>query len=556
MQVSNLIGTDSSETLEAHSPGRIRKVKCDEGRPACRRCVSTGRVCDGYGVWGGGGNYYGSRQPKTVSKNDKSFSPRPHTSMAVLVGTSKERLYFEWFTCRTAKKLPGAFVLRFWDTLLFQACVTEPAVLHAVLTLSAIHKSDGSRASATAPDEQEQFMLQHYTRAIRDLQPHFSVKARASVRIALIACFVFTCLEFLRGRFETAKAHLQNGLRVLKESQMPCSGEDSVLVLKPSDDPIDDWIAEAFSRLHVHVELFKQTYVHTSFIIRPPLSESPVSSFVSLNQAWQNLESLFHQIFHLTERLRQQRSLSPTHPNLALLAHQQYIQASLSHRQSIYKASEARLQANQDPRGLSCRLLYVYHTMAGIMAGTCLRPADDECFYDAYLKGFLSILHQSIEMWKSGSSTSLQERPPGGASMHMSKSLADIGWIAPLYYTAIKCRVLRIRLHAIRLIESASHREGMWDSRIASCVARKVLCIEEGELCQGAAADLEDDQVELGSPPRLSDCEVSSLPEENRVCELRVVLDDGVVDSVLVEYRHGWSAAEWKQIHVALGNNR
>ena len=27
---------------------RIRRIKCDEARPACERCLSTGRTCDGY----------------------------------------------------------------------------------------------------------------------------------------------------------------------------------------------------------------------------------------------------------------------------------------------------------------------------------------------------------------------------------------------------------------------------------------------------------------------------------------------------------------------------
>ncbi|KAK3385315.1 hypothetical protein B0H63DRAFT_181546 [Podospora didyma] len=36
---------------------KTRKVKCDEGRPACVRCVSTGRACDGYGIWGGGSKH-------------------------------------------------------------------------------------------------------------------------------------------------------------------------------------------------------------------------------------------------------------------------------------------------------------------------------------------------------------------------------------------------------------------------------------------------------------------------------------------------------------------
>jgi hypothetical protein len=33
---------------------RARRVKCDEAYPACNRCITAGRVCDGYGIWGGG----------------------------------------------------------------------------------------------------------------------------------------------------------------------------------------------------------------------------------------------------------------------------------------------------------------------------------------------------------------------------------------------------------------------------------------------------------------------------------------------------------------------
>lgn len=40
---------------------RIRKVKCDEEFPSCHRCVSTGRLCDGYGIRGGGGAVRGAQ---------------------------------------------------------------------------------------------------------------------------------------------------------------------------------------------------------------------------------------------------------------------------------------------------------------------------------------------------------------------------------------------------------------------------------------------------------------------------------------------------------------
>jgi hypothetical protein len=47
---------------------RARRIRCDETFPACYRCVSSGRICDGYGIWGGGGAIHhrippGSTQP-------------------------------------------------------------------------------------------------------------------------------------------------------------------------------------------------------------------------------------------------------------------------------------------------------------------------------------------------------------------------------------------------------------------------------------------------------------------------------------------------------------
>lgn len=34
--------------MASDKPHRCRKVKCDEGKPSCSRCISAGRVCTGY----------------------------------------------------------------------------------------------------------------------------------------------------------------------------------------------------------------------------------------------------------------------------------------------------------------------------------------------------------------------------------------------------------------------------------------------------------------------------------------------------------------------------
>src|ERR1700761_9327607 len=110
---------------------KIRRVRCGEERPACRRCVATGRVCDGYGIWGGGGNKYEQRarprQPQSpedpVTEQLKpaltylrTFHVHPTSAL-----TTDEKYHFEWFWRRTARKIPGAFYSDTANALFFQA---------------------------------------------------------------------------------------------------------------------------------------------------------------------------------------------------------------------------------------------------------------------------------------------------------------------------------------------------------------------------------------------------------------------------------------------------
>jgi hypothetical protein len=124
----------------------VRKVKCDEGWPACRACVSTGRVCDGYGIWGGGGNRYEQRRTGSVAPKPMKAT-QCHESVKLLsqeisfpplipVSTNEEHLHFQFFKEQTLAKLPGLYSRKYsniWESLVIKACAEEPAVMHAVL---------------------------------------------------------------------------------------------------------------------------------------------------------------------------------------------------------------------------------------------------------------------------------------------------------------------------------------------------------------------------------------------------------------------------------------
>ncbi|KAF2093424.1 hypothetical protein NA57DRAFT_10668, partial [Rhizodiscina lignyota] len=538
-------GTGRTHAKSGCRTCKIRKIKCDEGRPACRRCVSTGRVCDGYGVWGGGGDFYAHGRRSLISK-DTCLPTWEPANVPITAGNADEKFYFDWFRFRTVKKIPGAFVLTFWETLIFQATMSEPAVLHAVLTLSSVHKrdivsSDDERRSIGSPDEQEQFTLQHYTNAIRHLRPHFSTRDLASVRVALISCFIFVCLEFLRGHFRTAQGHLESGLNVLRELQFSSCAE-GIFAWKPSRNSIDDCIITAFSRLHTQVELFKHSYQHPFEALQLSQAELAVSTFHSVNQAWQQIERLLNKIFHLTEQVRRQHISNNASPDgrSALLGHQQQIQAELAQWLGAFEESGDMLQS-QDPEWIRSGLLRVHHTMASIMADVCLSQ-DDESIFDSHTGQFVLLINQSVDMWKVGSSRALP-----GHWMDMSRSLVDIGWISPLYYTALRCRIHRVRLQAIRLLETASHREGIWDSKIASCVARQVMKIEERDCYEDLA---KADDFPLSSSPSPQDLSLPILPQFHRVHEVKVALSDGPTDSVILSYRQ--TAAGWKDVRVAV----
>ena len=502
-------------------------------------------MCDGYGVWGGGGNFYGHRQSV-----GSALVCCPSTYIAAFGESPEEREYFDWFKCRTSKKIPGAFVLKFWDTLLFQASWNEPAVLQAVLTLSAVHKTDTASSGELEPipDAQEQFMLQHYSKAIRHLQPLFTSKGKASIRTALITCVVFVSLELLRGRFRTAQTHLEAGLKVLRESEILRGSPTTGFFIDQAGDPVDLWIMEIFSRLHAQFELFRRTYRHPCLFLHSPRLDPPRTVFHTFKEAWQPLEQLLGRILWITEQRHQQQVSSGRYGVYSdvLSVEQQDIQDKLTQWLTIYQACREDL-SKQYYAALVCLLLESYHTMATIMAGTCLW-IEDESIYDSFTDDFMLLLRQSADMWLIGSP---HTRAQSGSAFDMSRSMVDLGWIPLLYYIAVKCRIHRVRLQAIRFLESASHREGIWDSRIAARVAQRVMVIEERGFYEGL--DIVDD-FPLDAMPKSQDLRLPTLPSSYRIDELLVELSDEPEDSVVLHYRQKQTGEEWRMSRVSISS--
>ncbi|KAI8950543.1 hypothetical protein F4801DRAFT_602265 [Xylaria longipes] len=153
---------------------KTRRVKCDEALPACLRCTSTGRTCDGYGH----------------------------------INTPTE--------AHTCSQLAGFFGSDFWERLVLQAAHHEPAIRHAIIAIASRHELALQQTAEI--DVAGVFTLGRYNLAIKHLLDPSFPKGKRDVDVYLICSILFACFENIRGNNALAITHIQSGVKLLRET--------------------------------------------------------------------------------------------------------------------------------------------------------------------------------------------------------------------------------------------------------------------------------------------------------------------------------------------------
>ncbi|KAL1882323.1 hypothetical protein Daus18300_000809 [Diaporthe australafricana] len=483
------------------------------------------------------------------------FRPEPMNDL--------EQASFDWFRYRATIKLSGVFGSRFWDMLVLQACMTTPAVLHALLALGSAHMVEMMRGreatSGESGQQLETFALKQYNKAITCLRPHLTNNGQGgeSAHVVLITCVIFVCFELLQGRYVEGQTHLQNGLNLLSQFQaeLHTPGPRGVLVLgHPQESVIDGYLVEVLSRLHAQMSLFGPVpgagckSIAIATVIPDSTTQAPPPLFDSMNQARKHLEGLFNAIHCLTARCPRKHIVRDA-PK-ALLDVQYRIQTYLRLWQQVYKLSRLKLISQLNLRNAqSYPLLTVYHTMAVVMVTTCLTPPDESIF-DSFEVAFASMVSTCEDMLRTAVQLMVSDRAAGFCSESFSFT-ADMGLIPPLYYTALKCRVPSIRRRAIKLLETATHKENIWNGAVAAQVAREVVKIEE----YGFSSDLSGADVNCN--PR---CHGSSdghlagarVPKWSRVYGVFVDLSSGSSGKATLSCERRRSEREWESLEKTI----
>ncbi|OAP58690.1 hypothetical protein AYL99_07780 [Fonsecaea erecta] len=224
---------------------RARRVKCDEEKPECRRCLHTGRTCEGYLDLGPDP---GSRLDSAVRRQQQQHLPLEPASISTysipfkVPGSQADRQLLHYFCCQAAWDLSRCADPALWTQLVLQRASQQSVVRNALVALSALHKDylcgevvgidhyhSESMTVTDTPDADDntppRVMLSRnhrtvgmITRCHRQLRKYLS-RVDASPAVALVCSVIFYAFESLLGESQQAIWHLDQGLHLLERCQ-------------------------------------------------------------------------------------------------------------------------------------------------------------------------------------------------------------------------------------------------------------------------------------------------------------------------------------------------
>ncbi|KAL2816752.1 hypothetical protein BJX63DRAFT_135343 [Aspergillus granulosus] len=459
---------------------KIRRIKCDELRPSCAKCVSSGRACDGYGIWS---------QPAVVLSRPRSQALSVFYPPQTVPGLDQEeRGHLHRFRQFIAGRLAEPFGSYFWNSLVLQMSLSEPAVVHASIALTSAYElflPSNDRHTLARSTSNGSFLLRQYNRAIRALTSTIRSDNPISLRIAAVSSVLFICLEILRGDLNAMQAHFSSGVKLLTQLQnrQDQSRKTSDIVLVKNDPLVyDDHLVTVFTQLNLQFLMLgnssqqKETFVspfHYSRRIHIP------PRFYTGEEARHSFTSIVVAVTYLCKEFERTAHISGAHlpvPSIADLEKQQGLEVAMSVWIASYKRSIYCLFPSISPQeriGLS--MLRIYADVFTIIIGTCLTIK--ETAYDPYLKVFDSLIRRYSNLTTQSSSA---QSASGPAICKLDPCFTiDTGFFPPLYFTALKCRNHLIRRKALFLLQQYPTMEGPWTGPMVARVAGYVVDLEE-----------------------------------------------------------------------------
>ncbi|KAK5376135.1 hypothetical protein LTR20_000547 [Exophiala xenobiotica] len=505
-----------AECLET---GVIRRVKCDEGKPSCQRCLSgPSRKCDGYVT-----------ATESIPENDSQGGLLLVRLPEYPDISDDELRAFQFFHEHTLTQLPGFHSCEFWDVIVRQIAREDVAVRHALVALAALHENfaaKGDSSSKRRTPESEHFALKQYNLAIhRHLQQIAGATLDNSdtktleLERYLVSSLIFICIEIIRGHFASCMSLLKRTFGIfadltkdIPKGQRPPSGLFEIFERQLNRLEAQSIVLIGYDAWDGQDAISSGSQATVTARRQPVLPALP-EAFSSATEARDCFESYMHAFTLATARQGAAAVVNPSDIDLAM---------SQNKSPSVYlngfgrwsKALDATMQnaqindsnasfPNEKEREKERCASLVLH-MHRLMVSTSVdllsiqqhpTDADVQMSWDKYT----GVFEQVVKIGESilsptgsrGPSSVVADpshsTPPPKAKERPYFTL-DIGVVAPLYDIARRCRDPGVRRRAIALLYAYPRQEGMYDGVLAARVAERVVQIEETGLEHLASA--------------------------------------------------------------------
>ncbi|KAF4991864.1 hypothetical protein FDECE_13891 [Fusarium decemcellulare] len=438
---------------------RIRRIKCDGGKPHCRRCVSTGRKCDGYmpvdSKLSRRDLAAAAREPPpSIWRHYEPTPTQPSLALFSYPGTAakqdlRDREYhlFDLFRSNTAPPTTSFMPSKFWARDVLQLAHSEPAVWHAAVALAAIQnrwKNETLRMSTSdiQPSSQTNEAELHYYRAITRAR-----EMREPTQLLALSITLGSAAN-LMGRLRESRIHLVSGRRILSQSGLTDATEQAAEMLARLDLEAMSFSEATAPYEHEDTDVFRQMLLDNENI-------------ASYEQA---AGSLFRML-----RICMLAGQVPSVPDDS--GFPEDLVSALETWEKSVAALEAKRKerrgADEKDDMIPALAIRMYHTLLRLFGRVSfLGP---QIRYDEHLN-----LFERLILLCEGLSRRMQNAA-GTITM-------ELGLIVVLFVVGARCRHPKIRHRTIRLLTNLKRQEGLWRSDATAACIQTIMDIEYDEL--------------------------------------------------------------------------
>ncbi|KAH0600798.1 hypothetical protein MHUMG1_01797 [Metarhizium humberi] len=420
-------------------------------------CCKTGRICDGYDG------------PPATGVTTPSLTL---TRIASSSGTTQEVRALRFFVERTAVQFGTFAPDDLWSSRVLQLAHSNTCIRHALVALSSYHERYWSHDMGG----ETPYGLRQYNLAISEL-----VKSGADrpsyLHIQLVSCTIFICIEILRRNISNAMYLFKYGCRMIEGAMKQVrkggyvGGATGISI-----EPIIRLVEAFFARISTQVFLAIGGDIDHKLadIISPMLklrmvTMTPKPTLSSIQEARDSLLKL---------ALQYRRDMTMAQSKALGIRFDAWTEAFDEFRRAVDRNS----LNSTDKRALA--LLELHRRYLYINIAALNQPdREDPSMWDLWTDQFREMVEFATEAGGLDAADVPADNQP--------QFYMEVGILPALFFLSSKCRDPEVRRRAIDIMETNHIQEGIWNSKMAAKVAKRVIALEEGEFIVKSSTDID-----------------------------------------------------------------